>query len=126
MRSNLDLALMSEAAVGEGPRTNFNNLDFRIARTFPIREKINLQFLGEAFNLLNHANILGVSTTGYFYIKPGATADGVTCPAASGTFNGCIAPEVAPYTSTPVGTPTSTSGVLYTERQLQFSAKLFF
>jgi len=108
----------------KGP--GYNNLDFRIARTFPIREKINFQVMGEAFNLLNHANILSVSTTGYFYIKPGTTADGVTCPAASGTFNGCIAPEVAPYTSTPVGTPTGTSGILASERQLQFSAKLFF
>jgi hypothetical protein len=108
----------------KGP--DFNNLDFRIARTFPIHEKINFQVLGEAFNLLNHPNILSEATTGYFYIKPGATADGVTCPAATGTFNGCIAPEVAPFTSTPVGTPTGTSGVLYTERQLQFSAKLFF
>jgi len=108
----------------KGP--GYNNLDFRIARTFPIREKINFQVMGEAFNLLNHANILSVSTTGYFYIKPGTTADGVVCPAASGTFNGCIAPEVAPYTSTPVGTPTGTSGILASERQLQFSAKLFF
>jgi hypothetical protein len=105
---------------------DFNDLDFRVARTFPIHEKVNFQVMGEAFNLLNHANVLSVATTGYFYIKPGATADGVTCPAASGTFNGCIAPEVAPYTSTPVGTSTGTSGVLFTERQLQFSAKLFF
>jgi hypothetical protein len=108
----------------KGP--GYNALDFRIARTFPIREKINFQVMGEAFNLLNHPNILSVTTTGYFYIKPGTTADGVACPAASGTFNGCIAPEVAPYTSTPVGTPSGTSGILASERQLQFSAKLFF
>ena len=105
---------------------NFNNLDFRVSRTFPIREKVNFQLLAEAFNILNHANVLGVNTTGYFYIKPGVTADGVSCPAASAGFNGCIAPEVAPYTSTPLGTPNSTSGVLFTERQLQFSGKLFF
>ncbi|HEX4039260.1 MAG TPA: hypothetical protein VHX37_14475 [Acidobacteriaceae bacterium] len=54
----------------------------------------------------------------------------VTCPTvtASGSaiFNGCIVPEVAPYTSTPLGTSTATGGVLFTERQLQFSGKLFF
>ncbi|MGA8111241.1 MAG: carboxypeptidase regulatory-like domain-containing protein [Acidobacteriaceae bacterium] len=117
------------------PGPDFNNLDMRVSRTFSIHEKVRLQFLAEAFNLLNHANILSEATTGYFFVSPSTatktnSAGGVTCPtvAASGssTFNGCIVPEVAPYTSTPLGTSTGTSGVLFTERQLQFSGKLFF
>jgi hypothetical protein len=32
-----------------------NNLDTRISRSFRIREKYKLDFLGEAFNILNHA-----------------------------------------------------------------------
>lgn len=36
---------------GRGPGTT--NLDFSIFRNFPIREKLNLQFRGEAFNLSN-------------------------------------------------------------------------
>ncbi|HET7345798.1 MAG TPA: hypothetical protein VFJ10_00595, partial [Acidobacteriaceae bacterium] len=61
---------------------------------------------------------------------PGKSSGGVACPSVAGSgasnFNGCIVPAVAPYTSSPLGTPTSTSGVLYTERQLQFSGKIFF
>ena len=108
------------------PGPDFNNLDVRVSRTFPIHDRLSMQFFAEAFNVLNHPNVLSVNTTGYFFLTPGTTKYGVSCPAASGTFNGCIVPAVAPYTSTPLGTPTSTSGVLYTERQLQFSAKLFF
>ena len=105
---------------------DFNNFDFRISRTFPIRERVSLEFFAEAFNLLNHPNILSVTTTGYFFVAPGKSGGGVACPAASGTFNGCIVPEVKPYTSTPLGTSSGTSGVLYTERQLQFSGRLYF
>ncbi len=36
---------------GRGPGTT--NLDFSIFRNFPLREKLNLQFRGEAFNLTN-------------------------------------------------------------------------
>ena len=114
--------------VFKGP--GFNDLDMRISRSFPIHEKVSFQFLAEAFNLLNHPNVLSVATTGYFYVAPGKSSGGVACPSVAGSgasnFNGCIVPEVAPYTSSPLGTPTSTSGVLYTERQLQFSGKIFF
>lgn len=112
----------------KGP--GFNDLDMRISRTFPIREKVSFQFLAEAFNLLNHPNVLSVATTGYLFVGPGKSGGGVACPTVAGSgesnFNGCIVPNVAPFTSTPLGTPTSTSGVLYTERQLQFSGKIFF
>jgi hypothetical protein len=34
----------------------FVNLDTSLAKYFPIREGMNLQFRGEFFNLLNHPN----------------------------------------------------------------------
>ncbi len=40
-------------------------LDVRAQKEFSFRERYNLQFLAEAFNILNHDNITGVGTTGY-------------------------------------------------------------
>ncbi len=46
---------------------NFENVDFGLFRSFPIREKVQMQFRGEALNLLNHTNFSnpggGFSTT---------------------------------------------------------------
>jgi hypothetical protein len=95
-----------------------HNADMRISRTFPIHEKLNFQVFGEVFNLANHREIASVSGIAYQYVNPAATG---TCSSAVHS-NVCI----APYTSTPFGTPTATSGVLYGARQLQVAAKLFF
>ena len=95
-----------------------HNADGRISRTFPIHENIKFQIFGEVFNIANHRQVLGVSGSAYQYVNPAATG---TCSTASHS-NVCI----APYTSTPFGTPTTTSGVLYGARQLQLAAKMFF
>ena len=34
----------------------FKNVDFNASKTFPIFERMNLQFRAELFNLLNHTN----------------------------------------------------------------------
>ncbi len=103
-----------------------HNLDARISRTFPIHESVQLQLFAEAFNIVNHRNNFSVTTSLYSYLTPGSastTASGpVTCAATYG--NGCIAP--LPSSSTPFATPTSTSSTLYTPRQLQLTAKLYF
>ncbi|HEV2386132.1 MAG TPA: carboxypeptidase regulatory-like domain-containing protein [Candidatus Acidoferrales bacterium] len=39
------------------------DLDFRVTRSVAIREAMRLEFIAEAFNLLNHANIVGVNNT---------------------------------------------------------------
>ncbi len=106
----------------------FNNVDFRISRDVPIHENIRLQFIGEAFNLVNHLIITGVNGTYSSYIP--ATATSNTCsthaaaPAGS-AVQGCITPYTGTGTSA-FGTPTSTNNTLYGPRQLQVSAKLFF
>lgn len=97
------------------PGPGLRNIDFRVTRSFPIHESIHLDILGEAFNLANHPNILGVNTNAYSYVAPGSGA-------CTGHTNGCI----APYTSQAFGATTSTSSLLYGPRQLQVSAKLFF
>ena len=103
-----------------------HNVDARISRSFPIREGISIQVFAEAFNLLNHRNILSVSTNGYTFVAPGGsvtTATGtIACGAALGA--GCITP--LPSSSTAFGAPTGTSSILYGPRQLQLTGKLFF
>ena len=111
------------------PGPGVRNLDFRVTRDIPIHERIHLQFIGEAFNLLNHPIISGVNTTYSNLLLP--TAATGACPAVAGLpagsqFAGCIQPFVP---STPAGTfgvETSTNSILYGPRQLQVSGRVFF
>jgi hypothetical protein len=102
------------------PGPGIHNFDARVSRDFRIHEGIRFQVLGEAFNLVNHRNGLGIATTAYSFTAPTPTS--VACPVGSHT-NTCITPFVS---STPFGTINSTTGTLYGPRQLQVSAKLFF
>ena len=118
-----ELSLFNSATGGRAPQVPRNgfagpgvrNIDARITRDFPIHETIKLEILGEAFNLLNHQNVLGVNTTAFSYAAAG-----------SGVCAGHSNPCIYPYPSQPFGATTSTSSNLYGARQLQVSAKLFF
>ena len=106
----------------------FNDVDFRITRDIPIHERIHMQVVGEAFNLLNHTIITSVNTTHSLYSTASATS--ATCPssasAPSGSVvQGCISPNPATGVSQ-FGTMSGTNNALYGPRQLQVSAKLFF
>jgi hypothetical protein len=95
------------------------NVDLRVMRQFPIREKLRLQVQVEAFNLFNHTNISAVNTTAFTYAAAGSGA--CTTSIAAGA-NGCLVPSptfMAPTAS------SSTNG-LYGARQLQISAKITF
>jgi hypothetical protein len=110
------------------PGPGVRNIDFRVTRDIPIHERIQLQFIGEAFNLMNHTIISSVNSTYSTYTGP---TNGGACPAntavpAGSTFWGCITPFVANQASSAFGTPTGTNNILYGPRQLQFSAKLIF
>jgi hypothetical protein len=97
------------------------NLDARVSRDFRIRERTTLQFYVEAFNVMNHQNILSVNNKYSTFVGAGVKNATVDC---SAHINGCI----APYTGTSdfLGTSTGTTGVLFGPRQLQFAGKLFF
>lgn len=103
------------------PGPGLRNVDARLARDFALTEKMKLQFYVEAFNLLNHQNILSVATKYSTYVGPGVSNATVNCSAHT---NGCI----APYTgkSDFLGVPTGTTGILNGPRQMQFSAKFIF
>ena len=92
----------------------FFDLDARIGRNVSIRERAQLQLRVDAFNLLNHQNVLAVNTSAFNFLSAGSGA----CPAASG--GGCFVPNSSFLA------PTSTSGLLLGARQMQFSARVNF
>ena len=99
-----------------------HNVDARISRSFTLHNSIRLEVFAEAFNVLNHKNILGVNTTLYTYVTSGSAYNGGTCPTTNN--NGCIVPlatSTAAFAST-----TSTSSTLYGPRQIQLTGKLYF
>jgi hypothetical protein len=117
----------------------FNDFDFRISRNIPIHEKIYAQFSADAFNLLNHTIITSVVGTYSQYLNVGATSVGTvtdTCVATAvpvgSTLQGCIAPNANLSTGSvsqqlnAFRAPSGSNNGLYSARQMQFSAKLFF
>ncbi len=102
-----------------------HNLDARVSREFPIREGVRFEVAAEGFNVLNHQNVISVSTNLDTFVAPGGsyTVNGVagSCPAAS-QGAGCI----VPYTATTFGSATNTASTLYGSRQLQLLGKIYF
>jgi hypothetical protein len=110
------------------PAPGFNNVDFRITRKVPIRDGIYMQFIGEAFNALNHTIITSVNSTYSAYTSASATS--TTCPSSASAPTGSVVQGcISPYSGTgfsAFGATSGTNNVLYGPRQLQISAKLFF
>ncbi len=82
-------------------------IDLRLSKSIKLAERVNLQILGEAFNLANHVNVTGINNTGYII--------GTTLGAPSLSFNA------------PFGTTTNAnSNFAYSTRQIQIGAKISF
>ena len=112
---------LSGARVYDEPRNIFNypstkSLDFRISRTFPIKERLKFSILGEAFNLFNFTNIYGINLTEYNYAAAGSGA-------CAGHTNNCVVQNIS---ATGFQAPTSTSTALSGARQLQIAARISF
>jgi len=88
------------------------SFDPRVTRNVQFTERVRLQFIWEAFNVLNHANISGVRTT-QFSRSTSAAVCGI-----AGTP--CLVPQHIGATA--FGTPTATSG----PRIMQLALKLLF
>jgi hypothetical protein len=87
------------------PRTF--SVDPRVTKSVPIGEKFRFQFIWEAFNLLNHSNIVSVNTTAF-----SRSTSTTTC----GGSSACLAPNAS------FGAPTGTSG----PRIMQIAVKILF
>jgi len=86
------------------------NVDLRAAKTFKIRERSELELMGEAFNLLNHQNVTNIDTAGYL-------------------IDGAASPTTLPrltYQTTFGSVTNSNSTTLYRERQIQLALRLTF
>jgi hypothetical protein len=104
--------------VGNEPRNTFKGdtlqtVDVRLERTFPIREKLHLQALAEAFNLLNTVNIRYYNTSygAADFCGPDSGAPG--CFGASAFYR-----EGSPNPS--YGTPSA----VFNPRQIQLALRL--
>ena len=104
-----------------------HNVDARLSRDFPVFERYHVEVAAEAFNVLNHRNILSVNTALVAYTAPGTGS----CPAAttpdsaSATGNlGCFGALSA--STAQFATPSSTSNIIYGSRQLQLIARFIF
>ncbi len=85
---------------------NVWNFDLRLSRRFYIKERVSVEFLGEAFNLFNRVQRTGINSTFY--------SAGGTAQSAVLTFNPAF------------GTVTEAGGTLYRERQIQLGARFQF
>ncbi|HEX7730679.1 MAG TPA: carboxypeptidase regulatory-like domain-containing protein [Terracidiphilus sp.] len=100
--------------VSDNARFNdsFNSLDFRLDRAFTFHERYTLTLMGEAFNIFNVTNILGVSNLNY-----------------SGYAN-TLAPDPGnPNFSSTFGMPVSTAGGVFGSggpRAFQLAARFSF
>jgi hypothetical protein len=113
----------------------FNDFDFRVSRNVPLWHEAYLQFSADAFNLLNHKIITAVNGT-YSQYAAASTSATSACSTAAGTTTAGTVPSgstlqgcISPYSGTGLsafGAPSATNNGLYTARQMQFSAKLFF
>jgi len=114
------------------PMPGFNDLDLRIKRKFQIHDQMYLEFVGEAFNALNHTIVTGVASTyaNYYSSSSTGSAGEKTCAATSAapsgsTLQGCFSPYIATGTSA-FNTISNSNNGLYGPRQLQVSAKFSF
>jgi len=105
--------------VGVEPRNTFKGdtlqtIDIRLARTFPVRERLKLQLIAEAFNLFNTVNIRYFNTNygAADFCNPDTTAPG--CAGQPRFLEGSPNPNY--------GTPSA----VFNPRQLQFAARFTF
>ena len=107
---------------------NLYNVDLRLEKQFPIKERYHIGLRGEAFNLFNSTLVQAVNQVVYDYASPSGNqgAAGVTCPAfhADGVTpfhsNTCMTPLST------FGQPTATTGNLLGARQLQAGIRFEF
>jgi hypothetical protein len=99
--------------------------DLRLAKQVTLDEHYKLEFTADGFNLFNHDNVTGISTTAAY---TGATAN---------TPGSSTSPVLSPYTSEITGAAGSQSSLfgvpssgnsnfVYGTRQIQLGVRLLF
>ena len=97
------------------------NLDLRLSKNIPIKEKFQLELLVEAFNLFNHFNATGVNSTSYSVTTSGTITD------TAGTTQSCSSSTPCLGANSAFGTITSAnSNFIFSTRQIQIGLRLKF
>jgi len=118
---NADGNSRSDRFPGVGRNTfrlpRFVSLDPRVTKNIPIHENIKFQFIFEAFNIFNRANVIAVNTTAFLRSTVVPPATPVLCTTTPAP---CLAPVAA------FGTPASSVFSPLTPRIIQLAAKIVF
>jgi hypothetical protein len=93
------------------------NFDLRLAKEFRFKERYRLNFVAEAFNLLNRTHFFRVDQNQYELVA-------VTAPCATGVTGTCQLPAFRPLRD--FLTLTGAQSTLYRERQMQFALRFKF
>jgi hypothetical protein len=91
-----------------GPTVKIFNV--RVSRRFYLKEKMNVEFLGEVFNVPNRVQVTGINSTMYIL----NSAINATHPVATLDYN------------TPFGSVTAADSTLFRERQIQIGFRFQF
>ncbi len=102
---------------------NFVSLDPRLTKSIPLRERVKLQLILEAYNVFNRTNYTSVSSTQFsvHVTKPTAIPPDLTC-AATVNPNLCLVQPNTPF-QTPLSTQVNFNPGA---RIVQLSAKITF
>jgi hypothetical protein len=112
-------------------------LDMRLEKQFPFEvagKQYHLQLMGEFFNLANHQNVTGVSTTAYNLSSNSSTTSGCTAGqmVAGQAQEECSTLTYQPKTGSGIsasgfGAVTSTNNVyMYTPREVELTMRINF
>jgi hypothetical protein len=113
---------------------NVTNLDVRFAKSTRLTERVSLELIGEAFNVMNHQNVTAMQTVGYRVANDPAHANMATLSYQSGkttttttNASGGTVEEFVPSATAAFGEPTNAnSSVFYHQRQIQAGIKVVF
>ncbi|MGD0481973.1 MAG: TonB-dependent receptor [Terracidiphilus sp.] len=83
--------------------------DMRVAKQIPIKERCKLELMLNVFNIANHQNIDGITTTAYKFSSTGATTSSLTYQPTFGAV-----------------TSSNNSGFAYTPRNVEIAGKITF
>jgi hypothetical protein len=97
------------------------DLDLRISKSISIKEKVSLEFLGEAYNLFNHFNAQTASATGYTVTKSGTITDTTGAVQSCSNATPCLSYNTAFSTIT-----AANNTYAYWTRQIQIGVRLKF
>ena len=94
---------------------SLHNLDVRLSKRFKLTESMNLEILGEAFNVANRTHVFSQNNTLYARATNCLNTNGIVTNNPNGLCR----------TNT-FGEITGTDSTLYRERQIQFAARFQF